>query len=362
MTTENSTTPDNSIVQYDRIEDAKYIAEKISNSLWSHIEHWSNLSPEDEISREAFLRRLKDAEERYLTFQRFFLSYLVASCWALKTIREKLESLSSSYSFEEFINLQAHSDEFEFCLPATGLLNFDRDMNGLFDRLVKSTLLYIASFDRPSPYTNSNDFDFSAEPLNPKYLSSRVSGISKRESEVIKAFTEACLEGFGLVASEREWEILHIQGCFSRRDAYNINQEVKMFKTKLRKPLFALLKQTYLQHSARKELLDMFKFIGKSHMRLMEAPKTGDTSCDNKSYLEFKELVAASLSYQDVSRIYEFDPKVRTVEFPHIVARILRIANWYVNRQTSKDFSKNKDCAMNQQEIEYLKSLASEGD
>lgn len=361
MTTENSTTPDNSIVQYDRIEDAKYIAEKISNSLWSHIEHWSNLSPEDEISREAFLRRLEDAEERYLTFQRFFLSYLVASCWALKAIREKLESLSSSDSFEEFINLQAHSDEFEFCLPATGLLNFDRDMNGLFDRLVKSTLLYIASFDSPIPYIIRNTLEFAIEPLDPKYLSSKVGG-SERVLEVIKNFTEACLEGFGVISSEREWEILHIQGCFSRSDAYNINQEVKMFITKLRKPLFALLKQTYLQHSAKKELLRVFEVIGGNHIRLLKAQKTDNASCENKSCLEFKELVAASLSYKDVSRIYEFDPKIRTIEFPHIVARILRVANWYVNRQTSKDFSKNKDCVMNQQEIEYLKSLASEGD
>lgn len=353
MTTEHSTTSNGSIVQYDRVENAKVIVEILSNCVWSHIQYWSALSSKENLSRTQFLDRYKDAEERYITFQRLFVYHLVVSVWELDVIRGKIAPLASSYDFEKFISNQVHVDEFEFCRPVIGLSDLNHDMNGLFDRLMKATGLYVARFNQPSSYLKNNCLGVPVESLEFEYVSDQEVAIGAKEIRIISNFTEVCLDGFEGVVSDTEWELLHVVGCFSRRDSYNIAQEVKMFKAKLRKPLIAALKQIYVRHSAKKKLLKMFKVIWNLYSQRDKAKNTSDLASDFKPHLEFKALIEASFTHHDVNRIYKFDPKVRTRDLQRIVSRLLRVANWYVNRESTQEIE------MSPEEVKYLKELAS---
>lgn len=358
MTTEKNELSESSIVQTQRIDDAKFIVELLSDGIYSHLQHWSVLPSKVDYSRTDFLHAYNESEEKYLIFQRRFLHYLVVSPWRLDQLREQLSKIEKSHIFNTFISLQVHHEELEHIQPDVSFLRLDCDMGGLFDRLVKSSLLYGERITVSSIGNGSVDFPVSW--LDERYLSPKPKGMKETDIKIITTFAHACIDGMANIFFEREWEIIHLGGCFSRRDSFDVKVEVESLKQKLLPVLIAQLKQVFNEHTNQKDIRRMFQLIGNNYLKHKKSQKThsaGNDKSDIESacrdlHAEFKILVDASLTFHDVDKIRSFDPKIRTIWFPHIVGRLLRVSSWYSRVNTSK--SKEMGC----EEIKYLKELA----
>ena len=358
MTTEKNELSESSIVQTQRIDDAKFIVELLSDGIYSHLQYWSVPPSKVDYSRTDFLHAYNESEERFLIFQRQFLHYLVISPWKLDQVKEKLEKIKKDSMFNAFISMQVHHDELENVRPEVGFLGFDSNMGGMFDRLVKSSLLYGEHITVLS--VRNNLLDFPVSWLDVEYLLPKPKGMKERDIKIITTFAHACIDGMTNIFSEREWDIIHLGGCYSRRDPFDVKVEVESLIQKLLPVLIAQLKQVFNEHTNQKELRRMFELIGNHYLKHKNSQKTPSASNDISAielagrdpHTKFKILIDSSLTFHDVDKILSFDPKIRTISFPHIVGRLLRVSSWYsrVNTSTSKE--------MNCEEIKYLKELA----
>lgn len=358
MTTEKKELSESSIVQTQRIDDAKFIVELLSDGIYSHLQYWSIPPSKVDYSRTDFLHACNELEKRYLIFQRRFLHYLVISPWRLDQLREQLSKIEKSYFFNTVISLQVHHNELDCIQPDVSFLGFECDMGGLFDRLVKSSLLYGERITVSS--IRSGSLDFPESWFDEQYLSPKPKGMKETDIKIVTTFAHACIDGMTSIFFEREWEIIHLGGCFSRRDSFDVKVEVERLKKKLRPILVAQLKQVFNEHANQEGVREIFRSIGNNFLKYKKSRKR-NSACNDKSHIvpddrkphiEFKMLVDSSLTFHDVDKILSFDPKIRNLSFPHIVARLLRVSSWYsrVNTSTSKE--------MNCEEIKYLKELA----
>jgi len=359
MSTENNQEDENSIVQYKRIEDAKVIVEKLSDAVWPLMQHSNLLHGERKLSRSEFVLRLKEIESEHLSFQRLFLHHLMVSGWKLDNIRAEIEKISSHHSFNEFILIHIHQDEIEGFVPTTEIFGMGKDLCGLFDRMIKATLFYSANFSSNDVTTANSQMKFSIEILNEDYLSNKGKGIRENEKKAISAFANACTDAFESTLSDRGWGILHVNGCFSRRDSYDIHHEVQIQKKKLLKLLVGYFTQYLHAHPEKKNLLKVFKVIGdnfglyKKHIDEKNPNRNkSDVVRGYGSHLNFKSLVESSYTIGDAGNIINYDPKIRTIAFPHIVARLLRLSDWHVRQLLPCRES------LDPKEIQYLKELA----
>lgn len=364
MSTENKQADENSIVQYKRIEDAKVIVEKLSDAAWPLMQHSNFLHGEGKLTRSEFVRRLKEIESVHLSFQRLFLHYLVISNWRLDNIREQLERISSPHSFNEFIPIHIHEDEFEDFVRVTEAFGMDHRLYGIFDRMIRASLFYSENFSSNDVTTANSQMKFSIEILKEDYLSNKGKGIQDIEKKAICAFGSACTDALEGILSDREWGILHVNGCFSRRDSLNIHREVQNQKKKLLKLLTYYFTQHLCEHSEKKKLLKIFKVIGdnfvlyKNHID-EKNPKRNESDVVQgyENHLKFKSLVESSYTVSDARTILDYNPKFRSIAFPHIVVRLLRLSDWHV----SERFLHTHQECLNSDEIKYLKDLAAEG-
>lgn len=359
MITEKNELSESLIVQTQRIEDAKFIVELLSDKIYSRLRYRSIRPSWLDVSRTDFLSAYRESEETYLIFQRRFLHYLVISPWKLDQVKEQLSKIDRSHAFTTFISLQVHHEELEYVRPDVGFLGLDCDMGGMFDRLVKSALLYEDRFTGSS--TRNGTLDFPVLWFDEKYLSpEKPKGMKETDIKIVTTFAHACVDGMTDIFSARQWEIIHLGGCFSRRDSFEVEEEVESLKKNVLPVLIALLKQVFNEHTNQKELRSMFRLIGNNFLKHKKSQKR-TSACsdiphlepeDRRPHIEFKLLVDSSLTFHDVDKFVSFDPKIRTISFSHIVARLLRVSSWYsqVNTSTSKE--------MLCDEIIYLKELA----